>query len=639
MTTTTNRAVVLAAGTGSRLRAGGNQTPKPLRKVGGTPLLVRVLTTLRTAGIEEAVIVTGYEGEALQKQLSAQAPEGLELIFVHNPRFESKNGVSVLAAAEYVVEGCLLTMSDHLYSPELVRRLMEHELPEGACCLAVDTDIPRCFDLDDATKVFAEGGKIRKIGKELPDYNCLDTGVFRISPALLTELALVDAQTGDCSLSDGVQALSRRGQFHVADVGDALWVDVDTPDALVQAESLLRVYGEDLAGVPRSFGPGALRPDSLELFAPTWVRAAAPYNEDHFAVADQDDGLARMMSNESPFAPSARVVQAIVDAATRGHLYPGGSPAQLRAKLGASVGLGAGNVLLGAGSTELIDVVIRAFVAPGEEVLLSVPTFSMYEARTRVVGGVPLLVPMTHGCEHDVPALFRAITDRTKVIFLCTPNNPTGTHIDGGELRRILDLGIPTVIDEAYFELSDAESNVGLLDRYPNAIVLRTFSKAHGLAGMRVGYLFAHEAAVKLLQRVKVPWNLSSVAIAAASAALDDQEEFRSRMSILRSERTRIAEGLSNLPGVEVVAAEGNFVLLDVASLRISAQEFVAQLLREKVLIRALGAHHAGRSFIRITVAAESDNTRCLKAFERVVARQWARPAAGRAVAGVADAE
>jgi len=637
--TTTKRAVVLAAGTGSRLRAGGNQTPMPLRKVSGTPLLVRVLSTLRAAGIEEAVIVTGYEGEALRDQLVGQAPEGLELFFVHNARYEAKNGVSVLAAAEYIEEGCILTMSDHLYSVDLVRRLLAHDLPEGACCLAVDSDIPRCFDLDDATKVYAEGGKIRRIGKELADYNCLDTGVFRIGPSLLTELALVEAQTGDCSLSDGVQALSRRGLFHVADVGDALWIDVDTPDALVQAESLLRVYGDDLAGIPRSVGPAALRPESLESFAPTWVRAAAPYNEDHFAVADQDAGLARMMSNESPFAPSPRVVQAIVEAATKGNLYPGGSPARLRAKLAESVGLSASNVILGAGSTELIDVIIRAFVAPGEEVLLSVPTFSMYEARTRVVGGMPLLVPMTPNCEHDVPALLRAITDRTKVIFLCTPNNPTGTHLESGELRRILELGIPTVIDEAYFELSDAESHVGLIERYPNAIVLRTFSKAHGLAGMRVGYLFAHEVAARLLQRVKVPWNLSSVAIAAASASLEDREEFQSRLGLLRGERTRIAEALGRVPGVEVVAAEGNFVLLDVASLRISAPEFVAQLLREGVLIRALGAHHAGRSFVRITVSSRADNSRCIRAFERVVGRQLARPAGGRAVAGIADAE
>src|SRR5262249_36683030 len=150
-------------------------------------------------------------------------------------------------------------------------------------------------------------------------------------------------------------------------------------------------FGDALGDEPGS--SGSVHPDTVELFAPTWVRAAKPYNEGHFAIADDHGDVARLMSNESPYPPSPRVIRAIVDAATNGHHYPPNG-VRLKTKLSRRDDLESANVILGAGSTELIDLVIRTFVAPGEEVLLSVPTFSMYEARTRVVGGIPVLVPM-----------------------------------------------------------------------------------------------------------------------------------------------------------------------------------------------------------------------------------------------------
>ncbi|HET9957969.1 MAG TPA: phosphocholine cytidylyltransferase family protein, partial [Polyangiaceae bacterium] len=236
------RAVILAAGTGSRLSDGRQELPKPLRKVAGVPMCVRVLRTLAAAGLREAVVITGYQGELVRTALLSEPNLGLRLMFVDNPRYENKNGVSLLAARDFINEECVLTMSDHLYSPELVRRLLAFELPEGACALGVDYDIERCFDLDDATKVGAERTRITAIGKELERYQALDTGVFRIGPALIEELSRLDAERGDCSLSDGVAALARRGQFFAADVGDVRWIDVDTPAALERAEAMLHVF-------------------------------------------------------------------------------------------------------------------------------------------------------------------------------------------------------------------------------------------------------------------------------------------------------------------------------------------------------------------------------------------------------------
>src|SRR5262245_9760977 len=135
------RAVVLAAGTGSRLREGGDELPKPLRPVAGVPLCVRVLRTLEAAGVREAAIIIGYQGDRIRRALLSEPSLGLSLTFIENPRFDKKNGVSLLAAKDFVDRECLLTMSDHLYSPELVRRLVAWDLPEGACALGVDYDI------------------------------------------------------------------------------------------------------------------------------------------------------------------------------------------------------------------------------------------------------------------------------------------------------------------------------------------------------------------------------------------------------------------------------------------------------------------------------------------------------------------
>src|SRR5690606_13380651 len=169
------------------------------------------------------------------------------------------------------------------------------------------------------------------------------------------------------------------------------------------------VFGDLLGDEPGS-GARTADPGAIELFSPSWVRAAKPYNEDHFDLAERHDNVVRMMPNESPYRPSPRVVEAIMQAAMNGNRYPSRTR-ELRERLAAREGVDADHVLLGAGSAELIDLAIRTFVAPGEEVVLSVPTFSMYEARTRTVGGIPVLVPMTEDAALDVAALISSITE------------------------------------------------------------------------------------------------------------------------------------------------------------------------------------------------------------------------------------
>jgi len=242
------RAIVLAAGRGERL-VNGQPYPKPLKPVNGIPLIARVLHGLERAGVDEATIVVGYLGETLKQGLQ-EFRFGLDLRFVENPEFHKPNGSSLLKAKASVCGPTFLLMSDHLWSPDLIERVRRYPLADDEAVLGIDFKIDACFDLDDATKVAIRGDRVERIGKDLPRYDALDTGVFRITPAVIEALERVDGPQG-CSLSQGIGELARAGRMRVVDVEDAAWVDVDTPDALVHAEQLLRRFGRSLRARPR----------------------------------------------------------------------------------------------------------------------------------------------------------------------------------------------------------------------------------------------------------------------------------------------------------------------------------------------------------------------------------------------------
>ncbi len=231
-----NRAIILAAGLGSRL-ADGRAVPKPLRAVAGIPLLVRILRALEREGVDEIAIVIGYLGAQLKSALQALDLDA-RLHFYENDEYEKPNGTSLLKAREFVTGPTFLLMSDHLWAPGLLRAVASTPLSASEAALGVDFRIDACFDLDDATKVQVEDGRIVRIGKELGEYNALDTGVFLIGPALIAALDEVEGPSG-CSLSQGVAALAAQGRMLAADVGDVTWIDVDTPEAHAEAERLI----------------------------------------------------------------------------------------------------------------------------------------------------------------------------------------------------------------------------------------------------------------------------------------------------------------------------------------------------------------------------------------------------------------
>jgi 1L-myo-inositol 1-phosphate cytidylyltransferase len=238
------RAIVLAAGRGERLVT-GLSFPKPLKRVGGTPLIVHTLRNLERAGVQEVAVVVGYLGDVLERGLSRYRFE-LELRFVQNDEFDKPNGTSLLKARDFVSEPTFVLMSDHLWAPELITPIDQFALGADEAVLGIDHDIARCIDIPDATKVCVDGASITAISKQLTSYQALDTGIFKITGALLDELARLDGPQG-CSLSAGVQALAARGHMKAVSVGSAMWIDVDTPLAHSFAERCYAHFGAALA--------------------------------------------------------------------------------------------------------------------------------------------------------------------------------------------------------------------------------------------------------------------------------------------------------------------------------------------------------------------------------------------------------
>ena len=243
MATTIRQAVILAAGLGSRLRSDEQPLPKPLVYFGGVPLLKRTILTAHRAGVDRFVIVVGCQGDEVRSAIDGDPDlANVELVWVRNPDYELSNGVSVLAAAPHVEGEFFLSMSDHALDVEIFETLQSTPSRDGVV-LAVDYKLDTIFDMDDATKVKVArrsgGDAIADIGKTIPAYDAVDTGVFRCGSSLFDALRVVYEHRGDTSLSDGIVALAARGRAFVADVGEAWWQDVDTADTHVHGEGVL----------------------------------------------------------------------------------------------------------------------------------------------------------------------------------------------------------------------------------------------------------------------------------------------------------------------------------------------------------------------------------------------------------------
>ena len=237
--------LILAAGNGSRMRSVSGVRPKPLIEFRGKPILEQIIRRASRAGIERFTITVGYRSDLIRQWFDQCRFDHVSVRFVENRDYHKQNGISALKAKDAVDGNFLLLMADHIFEARTARLLIDQPLVSGEVILAVDSRVDRVFDLDDATKVRRDGTHIVDIGKEIPDYDALDTGMFLCTPALFNTLESV-AMNGDCSLSDGMRRLAAQRRFRAFGIGDADWEDVDTPEALAHAEQVFESPRGDL---------------------------------------------------------------------------------------------------------------------------------------------------------------------------------------------------------------------------------------------------------------------------------------------------------------------------------------------------------------------------------------------------------
>ncbi|MEX0734309.1 MAG: histidinol-phosphate transaminase [Steroidobacteraceae bacterium] len=368
----------------------------------------------------------------------------------------------------------------------------------------------------------------------------------------------------------------------------------------------------------------------FESLAAPGVRELAPYVpgkppeqlERELGIKDS----IKLASNENPLGPGPRARTALAAALSGVGMYPDGSGHVLRSRLAEKHGVSLGQVTLGNGSNEILVLLAETFLTPGLAAVYSQYAFAVYPnavqasgATARVAPAFPPDYPMPIG--HDADAVLGALDSRTRMVILANPNNPTGTWLTAQELDALLRAIPPNVIvvlDEAYHEYSAA---VGVPDgaqwlaRHPNLVITRTFSKAYGLAGLRVGYALSHADLADLLNRVRQPFNVSVPALAAAAAALDDREHLDATIALNRAGIARLRAGLAALQ-VPAPASAGNFVLAD---LRRPAAPVNDALLRQGVIVRPL-ANYGLTNHLRITTGTPAQNERLLTAMSAALA-------------------
>jgi histidinol-phosphate aminotransferase len=317
----------------------------------------------------------------------------------------------------------------------------------------------------------------------------------------------------------------------------------------------------------------------------------------------------KLSSNENPYPPLPGVLDAVGRAAAQMNRYPDMGCVALYDALAAKLGVGADQLAAGTGSVAVLYHLLQAYCDPGDEVIYAWRSFEAYPIAAAVAGAVSVQVPLTPDGRHDLDAMAAAVTDRTKVLVLCTPNNPTGPALHHSDVRAFLDQvpgHVLVVVDEAYREfvrLGDPLDALALIRERSNVVAMRTFAKAYGLAGLRVGYLVGPEPVAAAVRACSLPFGVSSIAQAAAVASLEAEEELLARVDALVAERTRVATALA-AQGWQLPDAQGNFVWFPLGD---RTQELVDAAGEAGIMVRPF----AGEG-VRVTIGETEANGRLL---------------------------
>ena len=365
----------------------------------------------------------------------------------------------------------------------------------------------------------------------------------------------------------------------------------------------------------------------MKLNVPDYIMSLKPYKPGKpIEELEREYGIKKsikLASNENPLGPPKTAVTAIENALTDIHRYPDGGGFLLTRKIAEKNNVKLQNIVLGNGSDDIIGFIAKAFLVPGDEAVMALPSFLMYDIMVKASGAKSICVPLADATKSfaiDLGEILSRITSKTKMIFLTNPNNPTGTTISENSFDDFIDAvpeGIVIVIDEAYIEFADSESCVSGLKYINNSnpvIVLRTFSKVYGLAGIRIGYGIMNEELSQVMHRVRQPFNVNSLAQAAALAALEDDDYLEKTRVVISEGLTYLYSALESL-GIDYFPTQANFFLIDVKQ---SADVVFEKMLRQGVIIRSMTSY-GYPEYIRITVGLPEENRRFIEALEKVV--------------------
>jgi histidinol-phosphate aminotransferase len=326
----------------------------------------------------------------------------------------------------------------------------------------------------------------------------------------------------------------------------------------------------------------------------------------------------KLASNENPLGASPKAVHAIRKAAEEVYYYPEGSCFELKKELARKLEAAPENLIFGNGSDELLLMISQAFFNPGDEIIQADPnlTFVEYNTVTAIAGAVPVFVDLKDYC-FDLMAMAEKINEKTKLIFIANPNNPTGTIVTKAEVEEFLKKvpeNVLVVFDEAYYEYverADYPEVILNVKEGKNVIILRTFSKIYGLAGLRIGYGIANKDIISILEKVKQPFNVNSIAQAGALAALSDLRHIEQSRKTNSEGKSFLYDSLEAM-GLEFVSSQANFILID---LKKNAKEAAGDMLKEGIIVRPIG----GPNFIRVTIGTAVQNEKFIKTLKKVL--------------------
>jgi len=331
--------------------------------------------------------------------------------------------------------------------------------------------------------------------------------------------------------------------------------------------------------------------------------------------------IIKLASNENPLGPSANVLDAISAALPDLSRYPDGNGFALKQALAEKHSVDLDQVTIGNGSNDILELLTRAFVSPENEVVFSQHAFAVYPIVTQAVGAKAVVVPAKEW-GNDLDAMLAAITDKTRVVFVANPNNPTGTCVAKNKLKDFIK-AVPehviVVVDEAYFEYAQAlfpgyESAENYLAQTPNLVVTRTFSKAYGLAALRIGYSLSSAEIADFLNRVRQPFNVNSLAMAAAIAALSDEQHLKDSLALNQSGLEQYHQACIEL-GLEWIPTAANFICINVKQ---NGRDVFDKLLHRGIIVRPVDNYEMPE-FVRITVGSEEENQHCIEALTEVL--------------------